>query len=293
MSRGSSPGRPKSQPCPKRAPRACATASCSSVSMPSASSTAPERSDCALTAWTMAAIAGEGLSCTSRRSSLMTSGAMNGISASERWSAPTSSSAIRSPRPRIVSTRASISAGLSVSARSVSSTTTSSSVAACSNRAMSAGGMSTSSSDGSTLTNRVLRRRASKAPCSAAARQAHSSSASSPHARAASNSRSGRSNEEPTGPRARASYATTSRVSRSTIGWYRERMRPPSRISRSSAASVASLTGSRSSSCLIGKNPPNMRTDWPNDAQAAISLTFDVDAETGWLGEDPAYANRL
>lgn len=36
-----------------------------------------------------------------------------------------------------------------------------------------------------------------------------------------------------------------------------------------------------------------MRTDWPNGAQAAISLTFDVDAETGWLGEDPAYANRL
>ena len=36
-----------------------------------------------------------------------------------------------------------------------------------------------------------------------------------------------------------------------------------------------------------------MRTDWPNDAPAAISLTFDVDAETGWLGEDPAYANRL
>ena len=36
-----------------------------------------------------------------------------------------------------------------------------------------------------------------------------------------------------------------------------------------------------------------MRTDWPNDAPAAISLTFDVDAETGWLGEDPAYAHRL
>ena len=170
----------------------------------------------------------------------MTSGATNGISASERWSAPTSSSAIISPRPRIVSTRASISAGLSVSARSVSSTTTSSSAAACSNSAVERGGMSTSSSDGSTLTNSVLRRRASKAPCSAAARQAHSSSSSSPHARAASNSRSGRSNAEPTGPRARASYATTSRVSRSTIGWYRERMRPPSRISRSSAASAAS-----------------------------------------------------
>ena len=36
-----------------------------------------------------------------------------------------------------------------------------------------------------------------------------------------------------------------------------------------------------------------MRTDWPNGALAAISLTFDVDAETGWLGEDPAYARRL
>ncbi|RKQ93356.1 polysaccharide deacetylase [Solirubrobacter pauli] len=36
-----------------------------------------------------------------------------------------------------------------------------------------------------------------------------------------------------------------------------------------------------------------MRTDWPNSARMAISLTFDVDAETGWLGEDPAYAHRL
>jgi len=36
-----------------------------------------------------------------------------------------------------------------------------------------------------------------------------------------------------------------------------------------------------------------MRTDWPNNAPAAISLTFDVDAESGWLGEDPAYEHRL
>ena len=36
-----------------------------------------------------------------------------------------------------------------------------------------------------------------------------------------------------------------------------------------------------------------MRTDWPNGAQVAVSLTFDVDAEAGWLGEGPAYANRL
>jgi peptidoglycan/xylan/chitin deacetylase (PgdA/CDA1 family) len=36
-----------------------------------------------------------------------------------------------------------------------------------------------------------------------------------------------------------------------------------------------------------------MRTDWPNQARVAISLTFDVDAESGWLGEDPAYEHRL
>ena len=36
-----------------------------------------------------------------------------------------------------------------------------------------------------------------------------------------------------------------------------------------------------------------MRTDWPHGADVAVSLTFDVDAESGWLGEDPAYANRL
>src|SRR3954447_5043051 len=65
--------------------------------MPSASSTAPLRSDWALTAWAIAAIAGEGLSWTSRRSSLMTSGSTNGINASERRSAPTSSSAIAMP----------------------------------------------------------------------------------------------------------------------------------------------------------------------------------------------------
>src|SRR3954471_15182764 len=36
-----------------------------------------------------------------------------------------------------------------------------------------------------------------------------------------------------------------------------------------------------------------MRTDWPDGAQVAVSLTFDVDAESGWLGEDEAYARRL
>jgi peptidoglycan-N-acetylglucosamine deacetylase len=36
-----------------------------------------------------------------------------------------------------------------------------------------------------------------------------------------------------------------------------------------------------------------MRTDWPNGADVVVSLTFDVDAESGWLGEDPAYEDRL
>lgn len=32
---------------------------------------------------------------------------------------------------------------------------------------------------------------------------------------------------------------------------------------------------------------------WPDDANVAVSLTFDVDAESGWLGESPDYAHRL
>jgi len=33
--------------------------------------------------------------------------------------------------------------------------------------------------------------------------------------------------------------------------------------------------------------------NWPNGASAAVSLTFDVDAEAGWLGEGDEYARRL
>jgi len=36
-----------------------------------------------------------------------------------------------------------------------------------------------------------------------------------------------------------------------------------------------------------------MRNDWPNGSEVAVSLTFDVDAESGWLGEDPGYAKKL
>lgn len=32
---------------------------------------------------------------------------------------------------------------------------------------------------------------------------------------------------------------------------------------------------------------------WPGGAKAAVSLTFDVDGESGWLGSSPAYAARL
>lgn len=32
---------------------------------------------------------------------------------------------------------------------------------------------------------------------------------------------------------------------------------------------------------------------WPNTKSTAVSLTFDVDAEAGYLGESPAYARRL
>src|ERR1041384_3154227 len=84
----------------------------------------------------------------------------------------------------------------------------------------------------------------------------------------------------------------TSCVSRSTIGWYTERMRSPSRIARSSAARAASWRIAVIT-CGSRRQSTNMRTDWPQNARTAISLTFDVDAETGWLGEDPAYADRL
>src|SRR3954462_8817205 len=36
-----------------------------------------------------------------------------------------------------------------------------------------------------------------------------------------------------------------------------------------------------------------MRTDLPEGKDVAISLTFDVDAESGWLGEGEAYRTRL
>lgn len=32
---------------------------------------------------------------------------------------------------------------------------------------------------------------------------------------------------------------------------------------------------------------------WPNDADVAVAITFDVDAECGWLGEGDSYQSRL
>ncbi|MBO1268244.1 polysaccharide deacetylase family protein [Arthrobacter cavernae] len=37
----------------------------------------------------------------------------------------------------------------------------------------------------------------------------------------------------------------------------------------------------------------NSPTTWPGHKAAAVSLTFDVDAEAGWLGEGEEYARRL
>src|SRR5258705_8020076 len=36
-----------------------------------------------------------------------------------------------------------------------------------------------------------------------------------------------------------------------------------------------------------------MNWQWPGGAQVAVSWTFDLDAEAGWLGVGPQYARRL
>lgn len=41
------------------------------------------------------------------------------------------------------------------------------------------------------------------------------------------------------------------------------------------------------------KTDQQARLRWPNNKSTAISLTFDVDAEAGFLGESPSYARRL
>ena len=33
--------------------------------------------------------------------------------------------------------------------------------------------------------------------------------------------------------------------------------------------------------------------EWPDPADVAVALTFDVDGEAPWLGEGPQYARRL
>jgi hypothetical protein len=212
-------GRPNSQPCPSRAPSARAMARCRSSSMPSASTAAPLRSAYALTAFMISAMAGPGRCCTSRRSSLMTSGRSSGMKARDRSSAPMSSSAIFQPSERTRSTVRRSSAGRAASARSVISRTTwMRSDEPCAMASRSSSG-ATSSTSGSTLTNTD---NGATTSCSTAARSAarrHSSSSSPrrPTRRAAANSRSGRSSG-PCGPRARASYATTAPLSRSTMG---------------------------------------------------------------------------
>lgn len=40
-------------------------------------------------------------------------------------------------------------------------------------------------------------------------------------------------------------------------------------------------------------SPDDRSTTWPGGARVAVSLTFDVDAEAGFLGDGPEYARRL
>ena len=154
--------------------------------------------------------------------------------------------------------------------------------------------MSTSSSDGSTLTNSVLRSRASSAPLQSGGAAGPLELGQQPARARRREQQVGRSSAEPDRPaRERLVGDDLARVEVDDrlVHGADEASRQGSRAARRRV--WPPRTGSRSSPRLIGNNPRTMRTDWPNDARAAISLTFDVDAETGWLGEDPAYAHRL
>src|SRR5215471_20939880 len=43
----------------------------------------------------------------------------------------------------------------------------------------------------------------------------------------------------------------------------------------------------------IMENPPAQFPAWPDGAEVAVALTFDVDGEAPWLSEGPEYARRL
>jgi len=216
---GRGAGRPNSQPWPRRAPIITASWAWSSVSMPSASTRAPLRSACALTAVMMSATSMLVLAWTRRRSSLMTSGCSNGSNARLAGSAPTSSSATRQPRARTPAAARRSPAGSAVRSRSVISMMIERSAAARRIAVASAGGGALTAG-GSTLMNnsRVAGSRAVRAPRNAANRHAQSSSTSTPWSRAAANRASGVCRGLSRGPRASASYPTTRRVSRSTTG---------------------------------------------------------------------------
>ena len=100
-----------------------AAAWCRSVSMPSATTTAPVRSAWALTASTTAATARLGRSWIRCMSSLMMSGRSNAKNVRDWSSAPTSSSAIRQPIARTSRAARSSSAGRDTNDRSVTSRT--------------------------------------------------------------------------------------------------------------------------------------------------------------------------
>ncbi|OIQ70019.1 hypothetical protein GALL_483740 [mine drainage metagenome] len=183
-----------------------------------------------------------GLRClSSRRSSLMTSAPMTGMTAIESRLEPTSSSATPQPEALARSTTASSPAGSVARARSLTSTKTRSIDSARVTTARRSGGHATANASGSTLRNSDSDG-GSPAPTNAsnaAARHTQSSSATRPARRAAANSAAGSASAVPRGPRASASSPTTSRDCRSTTGW---KTTPMSRRARTPSSSRTSPT---------------------------------------------------
>src|SRR4051794_8207382 len=208
---GSGPGSPSMKPWPSVAPAARAVASCASESIPSASTVAWRRSASKPTAVTTRAMSLPSRSVSRRRSSLITSGYSSGISASERESAPMSSSEAPQPCVRSAVSERSTASGRSVSALSVISIT---SVAWFGGSS----GTSRSSAPASALRNSAngAPNPAAAASRNAACRHARSTSANRPCARAVANSCSG---DVPSRGRASASYPITAPSRRSKIGW--------------------------------------------------------------------------
>ena len=63
-------------------------------------------------------------------------------------------------------------------------------------------------------------------------------------------------------------------------------------VTSSGSPATRSPTGSWNTASKPPENLARLRA-WPGDADVAVALTFDVDAESAWLGEGPEYERRL